>query len=72
MIEINKVLTPWKEDYTIGMMYEDLKNDRRVFKYSGHGMIVIVNNRVLGSERKRDYVIQDGDVIKIIQPSGGG
>lgn len=72
MIRVNNYEMKWRENLSIGELLEEIKENKEILKIIGHGQIIIVNDEILSSINKNDYIINENDEIKIIPLMGGG
>lgn len=72
MININNKDYRWEENLTIESLLIKYKDDRHVLPFVGCGIIVVVNEEIIRSNKYEKKFINDRDRIKIIPLIGGG
>lgn len=72
MLKVNGFEMKWRENFSIAELLEEIKNNKDVLPITGYTNLVIVNNEVLSSLNKYEYIIKKDDHITILPLMGGG
>lgn len=72
MFKLNGFDVELKENLSIGELLEEVKENKDLLPIYGHGQIIIVNGDILSSINKNNYIINEGDDIRIMPLMGGG
>lgn len=72
MFKVNKIEVKWRENFSIEELLEEVKENKEILSVFGYSQIIVVNDEILSSIDKNNYIINKGDEIKIMPLLGGG
>ncbi len=72
MFKVNDTKLNWRKNFSILELLEEINDNEEILPLKGNAQIITVNNEILSSLEKNDYIIKKYDAIRIIPLAGGG